>query len=272
MSPAMAITRRDLTASVLRAVAARSRDARLSRRMPAIALAPEGVDRKSGAETCGMDRQPRGTGCTATTGRGSPGSRTAGAKRGKRHQRPVGLHLRRGLPRARRGGGPRHAFRDTVAMTARLAEIARTVAAYPHAALVLDGACWHAGHAWVVPGNVSLVLLRPYGPDLNPVENVWRYLPANSPAISAFDDHDAIVTAGCYACPRRCSLGILSVGIGWYGPHDGLTVRHRTIRRDAADRCGPCPGGTPSSMRVRSRKTRCEPQACRRASDGSHRP
>ena len=57
MSAAIAITRRDLTAGELRAGAARSREAQASRRMLAIALVLEGVDRKSAAETCGMDRQ-----------------------------------------------------------------------------------------------------------------------------------------------------------------------------------------------------------------------
>ena len=57
MSRAIAITRRDMTAAELRAAAARSRDARAARRMLAIALVLEGVDRKTAAETCGMDRQ-----------------------------------------------------------------------------------------------------------------------------------------------------------------------------------------------------------------------
>jgi len=57
MSRAIAITRRDMTAAELRAAAARSRDARAARRMLAIALVLEGVDRKTAAESCGMDRQ-----------------------------------------------------------------------------------------------------------------------------------------------------------------------------------------------------------------------
>jgi transposase len=52
-----AITRLELTASELRAAAGKTKDARASRRMLAIALVLEGVDRKRAAETCGMDRQ-----------------------------------------------------------------------------------------------------------------------------------------------------------------------------------------------------------------------
>jgi transposase len=57
MSVAIAITRRDLTAGELRAAAARTKDARAARRMLAIALVLEGVDRRTAAEICGMDRQ-----------------------------------------------------------------------------------------------------------------------------------------------------------------------------------------------------------------------
>ena len=80
---AIAITRMDLTAAELRASAAKSRDAQAARRMLALALVLEGVDRKSAAETCGMDRQTSGTGCIATMQRGWPGSRTTGARRGR---------------------------------------------------------------------------------------------------------------------------------------------------------------------------------------------
>jgi len=54
---AILITRMDLTAAALRAAAAKSRDAQASRRMLALALVLEGVDRQTAAQTCGMDRQ-----------------------------------------------------------------------------------------------------------------------------------------------------------------------------------------------------------------------
>ena len=54
---AIAITRTELTAGELRVAAAKSRDAQAARRMLALALVLEGVDRKTAAETCGMDRQ-----------------------------------------------------------------------------------------------------------------------------------------------------------------------------------------------------------------------
>ena len=53
-----------------------------------------------------------------------------------------------------------------------------------------------------MPRNISLVLLPPYSPELNPVENVWQYLRANWLSISVFDDYDAIVAACCTAWNR----------------------------------------------------------------------
>lgn len=57
MGAAVEITRRDVTPAELRAAAGRAKDGRLARRMLAIALVLEGADRKSAAESCGMDRQ-----------------------------------------------------------------------------------------------------------------------------------------------------------------------------------------------------------------------
>ena len=53
----IAIRRRELTATELRAAAGRTKDARAAQRMLAIALVLEGVDRATAAQTCGMDRQ-----------------------------------------------------------------------------------------------------------------------------------------------------------------------------------------------------------------------
>jgi len=54
---AVAITRRDMSARELRAAASKATDAKAARRMLALALVMEGVDRRTAAETCGMDRQ-----------------------------------------------------------------------------------------------------------------------------------------------------------------------------------------------------------------------
>ena len=57
MGSVVPIIRRELTARELRAAASRERDGAAARRMLAIALVLEGSDRKTAAETCGMERQ-----------------------------------------------------------------------------------------------------------------------------------------------------------------------------------------------------------------------
>lgn len=57
MGAAVGITRVDLTASELRKAAQREKDSSAARRMLALALVLDGTDRRTAAESCGMDRQ-----------------------------------------------------------------------------------------------------------------------------------------------------------------------------------------------------------------------
>src|SRR3984885_6346410 len=57
MGAAVSITRLDLTASELRKAASGEKDSSAARRILALALVLNGVDRRTAAETCGMGRQ-----------------------------------------------------------------------------------------------------------------------------------------------------------------------------------------------------------------------
>jgi transposase len=57
-----------------------------------------------------------------------------------------------------------------------LEQFARELPAGVHAILIWDGAGYHTSGDLAVPGNVSLIQLPPYSPELNPVENLWHYL------------------------------------------------------------------------------------------------
>ena len=57
MGAAVSITRLDLTAWELRKAASGEKNSAAARRILALALVLDGVDRKTAAETCGMDRQ-----------------------------------------------------------------------------------------------------------------------------------------------------------------------------------------------------------------------
>ncbi len=50
--------------------------------------------------------------------------------------------------------------------------------------------------------NLSLLILPPYGPELNPVENVWQHLRANWLVISGFDSYNATLDGCCSAWNR----------------------------------------------------------------------
>ena len=59
-------------------------------------------------------------------------------------------------------------------MNLHLAEIAAEVAPGKHAVLVVDQAGWHLSAGLVLPDNITLVVLPPKCPELNPAENVWQ--------------------------------------------------------------------------------------------------
>ena len=81
------------------------------------------------------------------------------------------------------------------AMEAHLAEISRCVSPGAHAVLVLDRAGWHASPRLRIPGNISLVPLPPYAPELNSMENVWEYMRQNWLGHRVWDGYDAVVEA-----------------------------------------------------------------------------
>ena len=69
MGAAVSITRLNLTASELRKAAGGEKNSAAARRILALALVLDGMDRKTAAETCGMDRQTLRDWCTVTTPR-----------------------------------------------------------------------------------------------------------------------------------------------------------------------------------------------------------
>jgi DDE superfamily endonuclease len=84
-----------------------------------------------------------------------------------------------------------------------LAEIGRRIAPGAHAVVLFDGAGWHRqGGRLVVPGNLTLLPLPPYAPELNSMENVWEYLRGNWLSHKVWDTYDAILDACCDAWNR----------------------------------------------------------------------
>jgi len=85
---------------------------------------------------------------------------------------------------------------NTECMNLHLTEISEQVAPGAIAVLVCDGAGWHqTGGELTLPGNIVLLHLPPYAPELNPMENVWAYLRGNKLSAGVWDNYDAILSA-----------------------------------------------------------------------------
>jgi hypothetical protein len=93
-------------------------------------------------------------------------------------------------------------YADTEAMQPFLDRFAETIAEDEHVAMILDQAGWHRSNDLIVPGNMTLVPLPPYLPELNPVERVWLYLKERFLSHRLLDNDEAIVEAACNAWNR----------------------------------------------------------------------
>ena len=81
-------------------------------------------------------------------------------------------------------------------MNRHLEEISAQVTPGAVAAVICNGAGWHAkGATLKVPENIVLVTLPPYSPELNPMENVWQYLRGNKLSARVWDSYNEILAA-----------------------------------------------------------------------------
>jgi transposase len=78
---------------------------------------------------------------------------------------------------------------DTEVLNSFLRQVGQDLPAGVHAVLIWDGAGYHTGTDLVVPGNISLIQLPPYSPELNPVENLWHYLRSHYWSNRAYRDY-----------------------------------------------------------------------------------
>ena len=84
-------------------------------------------------------------------------------------------------------------------MTLHLAEISHAVASDAHAVLLMDQAGWHTTDKLTVPDNISIVMLPPRSPELNPVENIWQFMRENWLSNRVFKSYNDIVDHCCDA-------------------------------------------------------------------------
>src|SRR5262249_16321769 len=104
---------------------------------------------------------------------------------------------------------------NTEAMNLHLAEIAAAVAPAAHAILLVDQAGWHMSTRLVVPANITIILLPPKCPELNPVENVCQFMHETCPSNACFKSSDVLVHHSCAAWNRLVDQPwrIMSIGL-----------------------------------------------------------
>ena len=105
---------------------------------------------------------------------------------------------------------------DTQAMAEHLKEISHAVDPRCHAVLMLDQAGWHGSASLPVPANITLLPLPPRSPELNPVENVWRFMRDNWLSNRVFASYDDISGQCCDAWNKLVDQPwrTMSLGLG----------------------------------------------------------
>ncbi len=64
---------------------------------------------------------------------------------------------------------------------------------------IRKAAGWHTTGKLAVPPNITLLLLPPRSPELNPVENIWQFMRDNWLSNRVFKSYDDIVALCCEA-------------------------------------------------------------------------
>lgn len=89
-----------------------------------------------------------------------------------------------------------------------------------HAVLIMDQAGWHTSRRLAVLDNITILLLPPYSPELNPVERLWAYLRSHFLANRAYDDYPHLLDAGAQAWQRLTPELLRSVCACGYLGHE----------------------------------------------------
>lgn len=71
-----------------------------------------------------------------------------------------------------------------------------------HFVLIMDQAGWHRSKGLKLPEGITVLLLPPYSPELNPIENLWHYLRSHYLSNRSYEDYDALLAAGTEAYRR----------------------------------------------------------------------
>ena len=100
-------------------------------------------------------------------------------------------------------------------MNLQLAELSQAVATGAHAVVLMDQAGWHTSDKLDLPANISVLLLPPKSPELNPTENTWQFLRDNWLSNRVFKSAEDIVDHCCDAWNKLVDQPwrIMSIGM-----------------------------------------------------------
>lgn len=59
--------------------------------------------------------------------------------------------------------------------------------------MIMDRAGWHVSKTLVVPENITILLLPPYSPALNPVENLWHFIKSHHTSNRAYTGYNDLM-------------------------------------------------------------------------------
>jgi transposase len=93
---------------------------------------------------------------------------------------------------------------DTEVLNAFLRQMAQELPSGVHVVLIWDGAGYHTGAGLEVPANISVILLPPYSPELNPVENLWHYLRSHYWSNRAYRDYEDLQSEAARSLGAVC--------------------------------------------------------------------
>jgi transposase len=76
---------------------------------------------------------------------------------------------------------------NTECMNVFLAEFSKEIGE-ARATIIMDGASWHKSKNLIIPNNITITILPPYCPELNPVERLWLYIKQNTIKNKIYDN------------------------------------------------------------------------------------
>src|SRR5689334_17433427 len=104
---------------------------------------------------------------------------------------------------------------NTAAMNLHLPEIAQAIGPGAHAVLLVDQAGWHLSHRLIIPPNITIMPVPPKCPELNPFENIRKYMGGNWLSNRVFLSYSNILDVCCDAWNELIAhpWTIMSIGL-----------------------------------------------------------